>query len=65
MSVHCCMPVPHRGHKRTLDSLDWSQRQLKAALWILGIKPGPSEEYPVVLTSEPFLYPPRRSFLNS
>jgi hypothetical protein len=47
-----CVPGIHRLHKKTLDPLEL---ELGVIMWILGIKPGPLEEQPVLLTSEPTL----------
>ena len=49
-----CMYVCVRG----LIPWNWSYRQLRTAMWLLGFEPKPLEEQSVLLSSEPSLQPP-------
>lgn len=57
--LHICLhhlravPKKIRGRHQILSN--WSYRRLWAATWILGIEPGPLEEQPVHLSTEPSL----------
>ena len=58
--VHVCAPCAccvSGGQKRGSDPQGWSYRQLRAAVWVLGMNPGPLEERPVLLIAEPSLQP--------
>lgn len=49
-----CMLGNHRDLKKVLDLLKL-ELQLRASTWVLGIKCGPLEEQPVLLTDTPSL----------
>lgn len=52
-----CVPGAWRGQKRTLDWMELELAQLWVVRQILRIKPGPLQEQPVLLTTEPSLQP--------
>jgi hypothetical protein len=50
-----CMSVYH-VHEDCQIPWDWSYRRLWAAVWVLGMNPGPLEKQPVLLITEPTFY---------
>lgn len=58
-----CMLGNHRDLKNVLDLLKL-ELQLRASTWVLGIKCGPLEEQPVLLTDMPSLQLHRQTYLG-
>ena len=55
--VLCVCLLPVKVRKGQWIPWGWIYRWLWAAMWMLGIKPSPLEEQPVLLTAEPSLQP--------
>lgn len=67
--LHSCLCTActlgnHRDLKKVLDLLKL-ELQLRASTWVLGIKCGPLEEQPVLLTDTPSLQLHRQTYLGS
>lgn len=54
--LSACMSVHQGGQKRVLGPLGLELKQLWANIWVLGLNLGPSEDQPVLLIAELFLY---------
>jgi hypothetical protein len=50
-----CVPGAWKGQKRTLERMELELAQFWVAMQMLGIKPGPLQEQPVLLTTDPSL----------